>query len=70
MWLLTGKLLVVQKIQKTWMKLENLGSFIPAEGDSYKHRNDCSVLEKDKVMVEILKYNSPHTWLSVHEEDI
>lgn len=25
-----------------------------------KHRNDCSVLDKDKVMVEILKY-SPHT---------
>lgn len=68
----------MQKIQKTWMKLENLGSFASflLKVTSTKHRNDyCSVLDKDKVMLEILKYNSPHTWshcawLSVREEEI
>lgn len=47
------------------MKLENLGSFalFLLKVTSTKHMNDfCSVLEKDKVMFEILKYNSPHTW--------
>lgn len=66
----------MQKIQKTWMKLENVGSFASflLKVTSTKHRNDyCSVL--DKVMLEILKYNSPThgatcAWLSVREEEI
>lgn len=75
---MTGKLLVVQKIQKTWMKLENVGSFASflVKVTSTKHRNDyCSVLDKDKVMLETLKDNSPThgatcAWLSVREEEI